>query len=69
MTKKETRTETESKTPAKESAPAAPVGYGRGENQKDVSDAYRKNWHLIFGKKRPHIRATGRRHGHGARKH
>ncbi len=29
----------------------APTGYSRGENQKLVTDAYRKNWDNIFGKK------------------
>ena len=29
----------------------APKGYGRGENQKLVTDAYRNNWADIFGKK------------------
>jgi hypothetical protein len=28
----------------------APAGYSRGENQKLVTDAYRKNWDSIFGK-------------------
>ncbi len=29
----------------------APTGYSRGENQKMVTDAYRKNWDGVFGKK------------------
>ena len=29
----------------------APAGYSRGENQKAVTDAYRKNWDKIFGGK------------------
>lgn len=29
----------------------APKGYNRGENQKSVTDDYRKNWDNIFGKK------------------
>ncbi len=29
----------------------APTGYGRGENQKPVTEAYRNNWDDIFGKK------------------
>ena len=29
----------------------APAGYSRGENQKLVTDTYRKNWNAIFGKK------------------
>jgi len=69
MTKKETKTETTSKTPAKEPAGDGSGGYHRGENQKDVSESYRKNWKHIFDKKRPHIRATGRHHGHTTRKH
>ena len=28
-----------------------PAGYSRGENQKLVTDAYRKNWDDVFGKK------------------
>ena len=31
----------------------APSGYSSGENQKAVTDAFRKNWNNIFGKK-PH---------------
>lgn len=31
------------------SASDAPMGYSRGENQKLVTDAYRKNWDAIFG--------------------
>jgi len=33
------------------SASDAPAGYSRGENQKPVTDAYRKNWDSIFGNK------------------
>ncbi len=29
----------------------APTGYSRGENQKLVTDAYRKHWDDVFGKK------------------
>ncbi len=29
----------------------APTGYSRGENQKLVTVAYRKNWDDVFGKK------------------
>ncbi|HEX9791790.1 MAG TPA: hypothetical protein VGA60_14105 [Kiloniellales bacterium] len=34
------------------STSGAPTGYGRGENQKLVTDAYRNNWDDVFGKKR-----------------
>ncbi len=34
----------------------APTGYSRGENQKLVTDAYRKNWDDVFSKK-PHRRS------------
>jgi len=37
--------ETESLTPD------TPTGYSRGENQKSVTDAYRKNWDDVFGKR------------------
>ena len=30
----------------------APSGYHRGEGQKPVSQAYRDNWSLIYGKKK-----------------
>jgi len=30
----------------------APSGYHRGEGQKPVSQAYRDNWELIYGKKK-----------------
>ena len=33
------------------SAGEAPANYSRGEGQKPVSQAYRDNWHAIFGKK------------------
>jgi len=33
------------------SASDAHAGYNRGENQKPVTDAYRKNWDSIFGNK------------------
>ena len=29
----------------------APANYSRGEGQKPVSQAYRDNWNVIFGKK------------------
>ncbi len=71
QTKTETpsKTETQSKTPVKESSSDEPGGYHRGENQKDITDSYRKNWKSIFVKKPPHNRATGRRQGHTSRKH
>jgi hypothetical protein len=44
-------------TPAKaeggEAAGAAPKNYSRGEGQKPVTQAYKDNWDLIFGKKEP----------------
>jgi len=30
---------------------AAPANYSRGEGQKVVTQAYRDNWHAIFGEK------------------
>ncbi len=30
----------------------ASASYSRGENQKAVTDAYRSNWHDVFGKKK-----------------
>ena len=30
----------------------APAGYHRGEGQKPVSQAYKDNWNLIYGKKK-----------------
>ena len=62
MTEQQTKTETKSKTetktetPAKESSGDAPSGYHRGENQKDITDSYRKNWKSIFAKKPPRSR-------------
>jgi hypothetical protein len=42
-------------TPAKaeggEKPSAAPASYSRGEGQKTVTQAYRDNWNVIFGKK------------------
>jgi hypothetical protein len=41
----------ESKSTKAESETSAPPGYSRGEGQKPVSEAYRDNWNMIFGKK------------------
>ncbi len=68
-TETKTKTETQTKTPAKETSSDEPSGYHRGENQKEITDSYRKNWKSIFAKKPPRIRSTGRRHGHTSRKH
>lgn len=51
MADKET-TKGSTSTPKDESA-----GYSRGENQKPVTETYRKNWDAIFGNKRK----TGRK--------
>ena len=32
--------------------PAQSSGYHRGEGQKPVSQAYKDNWNLIYGKKK-----------------
>ncbi len=61
-TKSKTETKTKTETPAKESSGDAPSGYHRGENQKDITDSYRKNWRSIFAKKPPRSRpATGQK--------
>jgi len=39
------------KVEASPKADAAPAGYSRGEGQKPVTQAYKDNWNLIFGKK------------------
>lgn len=58
-----TAARTEAKTEAKEAvatdagsgtetanpASDAPAGYHRGENQKPVTESYRRNWDMIFG--------------------
>src|SRR4029079_2879705 len=31
----------------------APTNYSRGEGQKGVTQAYRDNWHVIFGDQKP----------------
>ena len=46
-----TATDTGSGKETENSTSDAPAGYSRGENQKVVTDAYRKNWDAIFGKK------------------
>ncbi len=55
-TETKTKTETQTKTPAKESSSDEPSSYHRGENQKEITDSYRKNWKSIFAKKPPHTR-------------
>jgi hypothetical protein len=40
-----------SKAEGGEKADAAPSGYGRGEGQKPVTQAYKDNWNAIFAKK------------------
>jgi hypothetical protein len=42
---------TPAKTESGEAAGAAPKNYSRGEGQKPVTQAYKDNWNLIFGKK------------------
>ena len=41
---------TPAKTEGGETAGAAPKNYSRGEGQKPVTQAYKDNWNLIFGK-------------------
>ncbi len=41
-----------SKAEGGETAGAAPANYSRGEGQKPVTQAYKDNWNLIFGKKK-----------------
>ena len=47
----DTKTDAGSGTGSESLASDAPPGYSRGENQKLVTDAYRKNWDAIFGNK------------------
>ena len=54
-TKDKTSTDAGSGKETESSTSDAPTGYSRGENQKLVTDAYRKNWDDVFGKK-PHRR-------------
>ena len=37
---------------ASEKEAGSPSGYHRGEGQKPVSQAYKDNWNLIYGKKK-----------------
>ena len=37
----------------------APASYSRGEGQKGVTQAYRDNWHVIFGDKKRPARKSG----------
>ena len=46
-----TATDAGSGKDTKGSTSDAPTGYSRGENQKLVTDAYRKNWDDVFGRK------------------
>ena len=41
-----------SKAEGGETAAAAPANYSRGEGQKPVTQAYKDNWNVIFGKKK-----------------
>ena len=41
-----------SKAKAGETATGAPSNYSRGEGQKPVTAAYKKNWNAIFAKKK-----------------
>jgi hypothetical protein len=55
--KKEASPETKSATGTESPKPGekpstTPSNYSRGEGQKPVSNAYRENWSVIFGKKR-----------------
>jgi hypothetical protein len=49
-------TSTADAAPAKaeggEKEAGSPAGYHRGEGQKPVSQAYKDNWNLIYGKKK-----------------
>ena len=46
-----TATDAGSGTATECSTSDVPKGYGRGENQKPVTDAYRNNWDSIFRNK------------------
>jgi len=50
---KETPAKETAKTESGHAADSAPSNYSRGEGQKPVSAAYRENWNLIFGDKKP----------------
>jgi hypothetical protein len=41
------------KTDGGEKTSGAPANYSRGEGQKPVTQAYKDNWNLIYGKKTP----------------
>ena len=49
---KGTSGETQSKAEGGEKAGDSPPGYGRGEGQKPVSQAYKDNWNAIYAKKK-----------------
>jgi hypothetical protein len=42
----------ESSKPATGESVSKPSSYSRGENQKPVTQAYRDNWNMIFGKRK-----------------
>jgi hypothetical protein len=48
---KSTAGEAVSKTQGGQAAAAAPSNYSRGEGQKPVTTAYKKNWNAIYAKK------------------
>ena len=50
-TENKTSTDAGSGKETESSTSDAPTGYSRGENQKLVTDAYRKHWDDVFGKK------------------
>jgi len=68
-----TPAKTEAAKPASDSAAksdSAPANYSRGEGQKPVTQVYKDNWNLIFGKKetpaRPESSGKKRRKRNGA---
>ena len=50
---KQTPAKETTKTESGDKADSAPSNYSRGEGQKPVSAAYRENWNVIFGEKKP----------------
>jgi hypothetical protein len=50
---KETPAKETAKTESSDKSDSAPANYSRGEGQKPVSAAYRENWNVIFGDKKP----------------
>jgi len=50
---KETPAKETTKTESSDKSDSAPANYSRGEGQKPVSAAYRENWNVIFGDKKP----------------